>query len=397
VDGQVATLLAKVGDSVKQNQPILQLDTHIAQANLAEKTATRDGLNASLQLLKAPPRAEALKAQESSIEQSKLAFDKAQAAVDRLRPLSEKQQIPPAQLYEAELAASQAKLQREAAEAQLQAMKLGPRTEAIAEAQSRIATADATLDSAQVQFNLFTLKSPIDGVLNSITCRLGQTLSPGSSIGEVVDSRQLIVVVWLPARDCARVKIGQAVEVVAGPQSTAPAVKSGDDDEEASDEDAPLAGKVIFVGRVADAQTGNLPVHVSIENIDDRFAVGQVVSASITVNEKAGLLAVPVAALVDVGEGNVINVVRDGKSQRAQPELGIRDKTWVEISGTDLKEPLKAGELVIVEGGYNLPDGTAVSVKSGDSEAAESSSEATGESPPKSEPKSSAAAQGDPP
>jgi len=159
-----------------------------------------------------------------------------------------------------------------------------------------------------------------------------------------------------------------------------------------------LPGKVIFVGRVADAQTGNLPVHVVIDNTDDRFAVGQVVSARITVNEKAGVLAVPLAALMDVGEGNVLNVVRDGKSQRAQPEIGIRDKTWVEISGTDLKEPLKADELVIVEGGYNLPDGTAVALKSAESDgAAAKTDEKSGEPPPKSEPKSNAAAQGDPP
>jgi len=101
---------------------------------------------------------------------------------------------------------------------------------------------------------------------------------------------------------------------------------------------------------------------------------------------------------MDVGEGNVLNVVRDGKSQRAQPELGIRDKTWVEISGTDLKEPLKADELVIVEGGYNLPDGTAVALKSAESDgAAAKTDEKSGEPPPKSEPKSNSAAQGDPP
>ncbi len=97
-------------------------------------------------------------------------------------------------------------------------------------------------------------------------------------------------------------------------------------------------------------------------------------------------------------KGNVLNVVREGKSQRAQPELGIRDKTWIEISGTDLKEPLKADELVIVEGGYNLPDGTAVTLKSAESDGAEAKSdEKPGEAPQKAEPKSNAAAQGDPP
>ena len=85
---------------------------------------------------------------------------------------------------------------------QLQAMKLGLRVEAIAEARSRIYTADATVESAQAQLNLFTLKSPIAGVLDSLNCRLGQTLSPGTSVGEIVDARELMVVVWLPARVC---------------------------------------------------------------------------------------------------------------------------------------------------------------------------------------------------
>ena len=321
VEGQVEALLAKVGDTVKQSQPIVQLDAHMAQANLAEKTATRDGLNATLQLLQAPPRAEELKMQESAVEQAKLAFEKAQAAVDRLRPLLEKQQIPPAQVYEAELAASQAKLQRESTEAQLQSMKLGPRPEAIAEAKLHLATADATLDSARVQLNASTLKSPIDGVLDSLTCRMGQTLSPGAAIGEVVDLRQLVVVLWLPAHERARVKVGQAVEVAAEAQSASPPAEAGADDDDEPMEEAPLAGTVTFVGRVADGQTGNFPIHVSIDNVDDRFAVGQVVCATITVNEKANVLAVPVAGLVDVGDGNVLNIIREGKSQRTNPNL----------------------------------------------------------------------------
>ena len=250
----------------------------------------------------------------------------------------------------------------------------------------------------RVQLNAYTLKSPIDGALDSLTCRLGQTLSPGAAIGEVVDLRKLTVVLWLPARERVRIKVGQAAEVAAEAPSASPAAEAGADDDDEPADEAPLAGIVAFVGRVADAQTGNFPVHVLIDNTDDRFAVGQVVCATITVNEKANLLAVPVAALVDVGEGNVLNVIRDGKSQRAQPELGIRDKSWVEISGTDLKEPLKAGDLVIVEGGYNLPDATAVTVKSGESDKGESKAdEPAGEPPPKAEPKPNAGSAGDPP
>ncbi len=45
-----------------------------------------------------------------------------------------------------------------------------------------------------------------------------------------------------------------------------------------------------------------------------------------------------------------------GRSRRLHPEVGQERDGWVAVSGTDLK----AGEPVIVEGGYNLPEETPV-------------------------------------
>ena len=75
---------------------------------------------------------------------------------------------------------------------------------------------------------------------------------------------------------------------------------------------------------------------------------------SITVDERKGALQVPAVAVLDLGEGPVLNVVRDGKSVVLHPEVGTPHGGWWPVSGTDLKE----GEPVIVEGGYNLPEGT---------------------------------------
>ena len=119
-----------------------------------------------------------------------------------------------------------------------------------------------------------------------------------------------------------------------------------------------MAGKVAFVGRVADPQTGNLPIRVLVDNSRGRLTIGQSVGVSITVDARKEALQVPAVAIVDLGEGPVLNVVRDGKSVVLHPEVGTPHGGWVAVSGTDLK----AGERVIVEGGYNLPEGTAVKV-----------------------------------
>ena len=70
------------------------------------------------------------------------------------------------------------------------------------------------------------------------------------------------------------------------------------------------------------------------------------------------MLQVPAAAVLDLGEGPVLSVVRDGKTVVLHPEPSTSHQGWIEVAGTDLK----AGEPVIVEGGYNLPEKTAVKI-----------------------------------
>ena len=79
VEGHVHELLVMQGDPVKKGQPIVELDEAVAQADLAEKTATRDGLKASLALLKSLPRPEERRANELAVEQAKVAVERARA------------------------------------------------------------------------------------------------------------------------------------------------------------------------------------------------------------------------------------------------------------------------------------------------------------------------------
>ena len=70
--------------------------------------------------------------------------------------------------------------------------------------------------AGQAQRDLHTVRAPIDGILDKITCRLGQTLTVGTPIGEIVDSRRLYALVWLPMCDARLVRVGQAAQVSSG-------------------------------------------------------------------------------------------------------------------------------------------------------------------------------------
>ena len=137
---------------------------------------------------------------------------------------------------------------------------------------------------------------------------------------------------------------------------------SAQDRKSAQDPAVGPAGKVVSIGRIVDPQTGNLPVRVLVDNADGRLAVGQTLAVAIEVHERAGALTVPSIALVDLGEGPLVVVVRDGRVVQLHPTSVSTHGKWTVVSGTDLR----AGEPVVVEGGFNLPEGTPVMLETGD-------------------------------
>ncbi len=285
-------------------------------------------------------------------------------------------------MFVADKALEQAVIQQQVAEAQLKVMMIGPRPEAIAEAEGKIKTADALVAFSRAHLDYHTIRAPIDGVLDSLHCHPGETIAIGSPIGEVVDSRQIFASIWLPPRSATSVQIGKAAHVGHGDARDPGPDASAEDEHE-------MAGSVAFVGRVADPQTGNLPIRVLVDNPKGRLTIGQSVRVSIIVDERKGVLQVPADAVLDLGEGPILNVVRDGKTVVLHPQQKTPHGGSIEVAGTDLKE----GELVVLEGGYNLPEGTPVK-PAGEKEDAAKEAEPAGPTGEKSEARTKEPAKG---
>jgi HlyD family secretion protein len=354
VEGHVHTLLVKIGDKVKAGQPILQLDPTVAQASLAEKEANRDSLKAALKLLESLPRPEERRAAELAVETAKIGLEHDQAQVESLRSLLSHNDVSQKQFHDAEVLVKQAEVTLRTAEAQLRLMTLGPRPEAVAEAQTKIAMAEQAVASARAALDYHTLRAPIAGVVESLSCHPGQTLTIGTAVGEVVDTRSVFVTVYFPARTTRLLRPGMLTRVDLSEGSRPESESSAKDQ---------LQGKVSFIGSAADPQTGNYAVRMLVENKDARLRLGQVVKATVVLRTEDSLLAVPEVAIFDQGEGPLLAVVREvndreGKIKILHPELGPTDGGNVAVTKTDLKE----GDLVVIEGAYNVPDDTAATI-----------------------------------
>ncbi len=362
VEGRILKILISPAADVSPGEPIIQLDSTIANADLREKITTCDALQAALRQLQMLPRPEEREGRKLAIEAAKVALSKAEAAARRLRPLRDRKEIPEQQMFEADLTVTQARLQLRMAESDLAAFLLGPRPAAVDEAKAHIAAATAAVNSAQAKVDLHTIRSPISGVLDSLICRLGQTVASGAALGEIVDSRQVYAVVWLPVDAARCVRKGQTARVRVAGISSDRTITAGNDNAAAQQDVLP--GRVELIGRIADPQTGNLPVRILVENPQGRLIVGQTLAVAITTCSREKVLAVPAAAIDDLGEGPLLHVVRRGKAVVLHPRLGQQDGGAVEVLKTDLQP----GEPVVVEGGYNLPDGTEVKVRASGAE-----------------------------
>ncbi len=357
LEGHVHSILVEQGASVKAGQRIIELDPSLPAADLAEKTAARDAAKASLEVLRSLPRPEEQQTGQLAIEQARVALERAQSLLANLKPLAARNEVSPQQLFDTEKAVEQARLQKESAEAQFRITMLGPRAEAEEEGKARIQMAEQAAKTSQVRLDLHTIRAPIDGVLQDLTCHPGQTIAAGTPVGEIVDSRQLYVLAWLTPRSARAVRVGQKAAILV---ATGDATASSSAGPDTSHTDEPTIGAlVVFVGQVADAQTGNLSLRCLMDNRDARLAVGQTVNLSITVDEGVKVLSVPVQAIFDLGEGPIVCVVREGKAVQLHPRLGVSHDGWVAVTDTDLAD----GERVIVEGGYNLDDNTPVRVE----------------------------------
>jgi RND family efflux transporter MFP subunit len=351
IEGQVVELRAKAGEKVAPGQILVQLDTRLAESDLAEKQAARDSADASLQLLKAPPRSEDKHVAELAVEQAKIAVERAEAQLERLKELRKRNEVPEAQSFEAEEAVKQARVQQETAQAQLDVLVLPPRKEAVAEAESKVTIAEKVVQSAKARISYYSIKAPISGILSSLTCHPGQTISVGSNVGEVIDTEQLEILAWAPVEKSQLIQVGQVAYL--GPNG-----KLVDKDDNSNNV---VVAHVSFVGSSTDLQTGNVPLRIIVDNKAAKFVVGQTINADIEVIAPTATVCVPHEAIHDEGDSAAITVVREGKASVLHPQIGESENGWTAVSGIDLQK----GELVAISGAYNLPDGAAVKVADG--------------------------------
>jgi RND family efflux transporter MFP subunit len=147
-----------------------------------------------------------------------------------------------------------------------------------AEADQR--AAQAALDSSEAELEHFSVGAGIEGVVSWLDVYPGFVSRPGTSVwGEIVDLRELDVRCELTAEQADELRLGQAAEV----RTPELARRTSGTTQHASSTARHLPGaRVVFIGPVADAKSGLVPVLVRLPNPEQRLRCGVPVSVRFT-------------------------------------------------------------------------------------------------------------------
>jgi RND family efflux transporter MFP subunit len=249
-----------------------------------------------------------------------------------------------AQLAEAQAAVSAAKQASERAN-RLAEQGILPRKDA-EQAAAELARAQSALASSTLVRSMAELKSPIDGVVDSLDASLDELVAEGSILVRVVDPRAIEVVFRLSPADAGRVRAGMPVSI--GPRSDSASANA--------------MGRVVAVAPSIDATSGAVPVRVRITQAGRPLRIGEIVDGRIEVDRHEHAVVVPLEALVDVSgsDATVYTAGDDGIAHARPIRIGARDASRVEIL-----DGVAAGERVITHGAYALRDSVRVTVEAG--------------------------------
>ena len=102
---------------------------------------------------------------------------------------------------------------RDAARERLALLRAGSRPERVRQARAEVSTARAALAAAEANATDLVLLSPVAGVVFERYAEAGEVLTPGSPALTVGQVSRPWVRVFLPARNVARIRLGQSAAI----------------------------------------------------------------------------------------------------------------------------------------------------------------------------------------
>lgn len=208
-------------------------------------------------------------------------------------------------------------------------------------AETQLANAKAMHASASQQLRRTRVVAPFAGVISARQANAGDVVSPGTALFTVVDPSTMRLEASLPAQALGAVRVGLPVEFAVSGYPT-----------------RRFTGRVTRINPTADPVTRQVRILVTIPNagavlVGGLFAEGRVASETRTAP------LVPVAAVDERGVRPSVMRIRNGKVERVEVELGLRDN---QTETFEVRSGVMPGDTLLLGTARGLTAGTPVKV-----------------------------------
>jgi membrane fusion protein (multidrug efflux system) len=226
-----------------------------------------------------------------------------------------------------------------------------------AEADERAAAATveasrAAVDQAELNLGYTTVRSPVTGRMGRADVRVGSLVGKHEAtlLATVSTLDPMYVNFSVSEREALQVWRRRQAEMRARPGSSGITITLPDDSA------YPYDGRLDFVDRAVDSRTGTLALRASFPNPERVLRPGQYVRLRVLLEERAGALLVPQAAVQESqGSASLFVIGPDQKVQARTVRVGPRVGTlWV------IEDGVGPGERVVVKGLQQIRPGVRV-------------------------------------
>ena len=329
ISGRLERLHVNIGDAVVKRQVIAEIEKEDLEAMKAEQEADVTLIEAKLVALKEEGPQEIAQAEAELAErQAKLEF--ARCKLDRQDRLLGKAFISKQDWEEVSSDFKVAQAQFEVARRGLQLVKTRYR-EGMRQLAAELSRAQASLRNAQVKLSYAVIRSPLSGVVASVSTREGETVAAGlnaPTFVTIVDLERLQLDAYVDEVDIGRVKVGQD------------AIFSVD-----AFPDREFHGRVTAIYPMAVLQD-NVVTYDCIISIDTPYAgllrPQMTANVTITIQDRKDVLVLPVRAVKRRAGKSVVYRTGD-RVEEVLVATGWQDDSLVEITSG-----LSAGEEVLL-------------------------------------------------
>lgn len=211
----------------------------------------------------------------------------------------------------------------------------------VAVAEAALADARSRLVSAAKQLRDAVVRAPFDGVVADRAVNTGDVVTAGTALFTIIDPSSMRLEASVPSEELALLRVDAPVQfTVRGYEQ-------------------PFEGRIDRISPQADPATRQVPIFVSIPNTGGRlvaglFAEGRVISAA-----SEGLIVPTNAVHVEQGSSPWVLRVANGKAEKVQVVLGLRDDRTERV---ELASGVKEGDTLLRGAAQGITPGTPVAV-----------------------------------